>query len=374
MKPTDDMENWIEKLQNEEREAREAQERQKAREQDFADFEAKRADREWRLSPEGQRVAELIVAAVEKGEYLPWHEAQQLARQQLAADGLEAKKQEWAKSPEGQRVAEMISVAAEKWEYLSWHEAQVMARQQLAAENAEKKDVAKPSQVEVEEQRVVRDDREGGVQLAAEKLEAAKSPQIKDGGTREPAKAPLEPSQSVGHAVVATPAVGALIQETLEKFKSAIEAFGYQVQKVDWERADREIKREIVEAVRGVLHERAASPHSSPYGGLHGMVSDIFNGLDARLSKALARLGAALDGVAARLVEAVRGKGEGGKEDGGQRPYPGPRLEDQLAATIDVMAEKFGKAISAAIRQVAADLKNDHGQGRDRFHDDGRSR
>ena len=124
MKPTDDMENWIEKLQNEEREAREAQERQKAREQDFADFEAKRADREWRLSPEGQRVAELIVAAVEKGEYLPWHEAQVMARQQLAA----------------------------------------------------------------------------------EKLEDAKSPQIKDGGTREPAKAPLEPSQSVGHAVVATPA------------------------------------------------------------------------------------------------------------------------------------------------------------------------
>ena len=118
MKPTDDMENWIEKLQNEEREAREAQERQKAREQDFADFEAKRADREWRLSPEGQRVAELIVAAVEKGEYLPWHEAQ------------------------------------------------VMARQQLAAENAEKKDVAKPSQVEVEEQRVVRDDREGSLKWA----------------------------------------------------------------------------------------------------------------------------------------------------------------------------------------------------------------
>ena len=61
MEPTD-AENWIEKLQNEEREAREAQEWQKAREQDFADFEAKRADREWRRSPEGQKVAQLMRA------------------------------------------------------------------------------------------------------------------------------------------------------------------------------------------------------------------------------------------------------------------------------------------------------------------------
>ena len=364
MKPTDDMENWIEKLQNEEREAREAQERQKAREQDFADFEAKRADREWRLSPEGQRVAELIVAAVEKGEYLPWHEAQQLARQQLAADGLEAKKQEWAKSPEGQRVAEMISVAAEKWEYLSWHEAQVMARQQLAAENAEKKDVAKPSQVEVEEQRVVRDDREGGVQLAAEKLEAAKSPQIKDGGEREPAKAPLEPSRSVGHAVVATPAVGAAISEMLEKFEASLEAAGHQAganlrESLDWIRA--EIKHDLAHAVDSLLVSRpAAGPANYNF---DKMAADVLNG------------------VAQRLGEVARGKDEEekGKGKGGQRPYPGPRLEDHLAATIDAMAEKFGRAIVSALRQIAGDLKNDlktlkpaTDLGQDRFHDDGR--
>ena len=234
--------------------------------------------------------------------------------------------------------------AAEKWEYLSWHEAQVMARQQLAAENAEKKDVAKPSQVEVEEQRVVRDDREGGVQLAAEKLEAAKSPQIKDGGEREPAKAPLEPSRSVGHAVVATPAVGAAISEMLEKFEASLEAAGHQAganlrESLDWIRA--EIKHDLAHAVDSLLVSRpAAGPANYNF---DKMAADVLNG------------------VAQRLGEVARGKDEEekGKGKGGQRPYPGPRLEDQLAATIDVMTEKFGRAIVSALRQIVADLKND---------------
>ena len=277
-----DAENWIEKLQNEEREAREAQEWQKAREQDFADFEAKRADREWRRSPEGQKVAQLMRAAGERGEYLPWHEAQVMARQQLAA----------------------------------------------------------------------------------EKLEDAKSPQIKDGGTREPAKAPLEPSQSVGHAVVATPAVGAAISDMLERFEARLEAAGHQAganlrESLDWIRA--EIKHDLTHAVDSLLASRPAA--GPPNYNFDKMAADVLNG------------------VAQRLGEVVRGKDEEekGKGKGGQRPYPGPRLEDHLAATIDAMAEKFGRAIVSALRQIAGDLKNDlktlkpaTDLGQDRFHDDGR--
>lgn len=70
-----------------------------------------------------------------------------------------------------------------------------------------------------------------------------------------------------------------------------------------------------------------------------------------------------INGIGARLIEAVRG-GRGEKEHDGQgkdgkgkdepsrdnlRPYPGPRLEDQMAATANAVAERIAEAIKNAL-------------------------
>ena len=103
-----------------------------------------------------------------------------------------------------------------------------------------------------------------------------------------------------------------------------------------------EIKRDLAHAVDSLLTTQPAGGHASQH-NVDAMVADVVNG------------------IGARLIEAVRGEGydkggdhEKSKDDRSPRPYPGPRLEDHMAATANAVAERIAESIKAALSRFAS--------------------
>ena len=110
---------------------------------------------------------------------------------------------------------------------------------------------------------------------------------------------------------------------------------------MDWVRD--EIKHDLARGVDSLLT-------TQPAGGAHA------HNIDAMAAEIV-------NGIGARLVEAVRGeRGEGHSGGDGRsknedehprrehlRPDPGPRLEDQMAAVANAIAERIAKDLKAAL-------------------------
>ena len=144
------------------------------------------------------------------------------------------------------------------------------------------------------------------------------------------------------------PARGRGIDSAVDAIASRLSAGGSAAREnfresMEWVRD--EIKRDLAHAVESLLATQPAGGHANPH-NVDAMVADVVNG------------------IGARLIEAVRGgHGEGHGKDGDHertkddrspRPYPGPRLEDHMAATANAVAERIAESIKEALRRLAS--------------------